>query len=85
MDKISIHLVCKSFASPVSECKEACDLTIQTMTEKCTGYSSCIDVQVYKPKQCFRMLGSCKFNELCHDDVDVCAEKGNGPDERYNL
>ena len=64
-EKVSFHLVCTSVCCTLTDCYRLCCETCTLLDKFGTGdYSRFVDKQVYSPKQCFRLLGSCKFNEL---------------------
>ena len=68
-DKVRFHLVSKSIAATRSDCKKLAHEAALALEKVVPGYSKFIDTQVYSTKQSFRVLGSCKFNELQTSDV----------------
>ena len=64
-DKISFHLICTTLCCSLEDCRTIALKTCHIIRQYCKkDYSNSIDQQVYRPKQCFRVLGSCKFNEM---------------------
>ena len=68
-EKTSFHLVCSGMAVSLQDCRSIALDTAALLHRVSPQYGKCIDQQVYSPKQCFRLLGSCKFTEMNTQNV----------------